>query len=312
MAATVQSNFVPTIWASRFVTRLMEALVWGQLVNRNYEGTIAMAGDTVKIPVPSTAITVRDYVADNDIAAAELASGTSVDLSIDKQKYTHLFVDSIDRAQSAPDVMDDAMRWSAYAMALQIDQDIRAEVGNAFTAGRRVEDVDQALTDDAFVPAFIKALAKASRVLDEANIRGPSWIVVTPGVVEALTVYFATKTGANTALFAPATTEQALRNGFSGTLLGYSLYVSNQVPQGGPSAAPTQAGEAASRRLWLGRGNESVTFANQITETVAYNPEKRFGDAIKMLLVYGVKTVLPGAVALHRRQGVGLTGTADA
>ena len=95
-------------------------------------------------------------------------------------------------------------------------------------------------------------------------------------------------------IFVPATAEQSLRNGFSGTLLGYQLHVTNQVPQGNPAdAAATEAGVATGNRVWCGRGNEVVTFANQITENEAYRPEKRFGDAVKGLMVYGVKTVLP-------------------
>ena len=140
MAANVQANFVPNIWAARFLSRLMEALVWGRLVNRNYEGDIAAAGDTVKVPVPATSITVHDYAIDTDIADADLGNGSTVDLNIDQMKYTNFYLDDVDRAQSTPDVMDEAMRWAAYQMALQIDTSIRTEVNNtAFNADRRTE-----------------------------------------------------------------------------------------------------------------------------------------------------------------------------
>ena len=295
MAANVQSNFVPNVWAARFVSRLMEALTWGTLVNRNYEGAIQAAGDTVKVPVPATSITVRDYSIDTDIADAELADGSTVDMSVDKQKYYHFYVDDIDRAQSQPNIMDDAMRWAAYQMALQVDNDIRSEVNEAWNIGRRVAAITDALSPaSTWVPKFIEALAKATRVFDEANIRGPQWAVVPPSVVEALTVYYAT-TQASGSIFVPATAEQALRNGFSGSLLGWQLYVTNQVPQGDTRASgtATKAGQAADQRVYLGRGNEAITFANQISESEAYRPEKRFGDAVKGLMVYGVKTVLP-------------------
>ena len=53
------------------------------------------------------------------------------------------------------------------------------------------------------------------------------------------------------------------------------------------------AGVSGSKRIWCGRGNEAVTFASQIVENEAYRPERRFGDAVKGLNVYGVKAVLP-------------------
>ena len=55
--------FIPQIWAARFTSRLEEELVFGSRVNREYEGDIAGAGNTVKIPTPTTSITVRDYAA---------------------------------------------------------------------------------------------------------------------------------------------------------------------------------------------------------------------------------------------------------
>lgn len=294
MAASIQSNFVPNVWSARFTSRLMENLVWGDIVNRNYQGAISSAGDTVKVPTPATSITVRDYSIDTDIADAELASGSTVDMNIDKQKYFHFYVDDIDRAQSMPNIMDDAMQWAAYQMALTIDADIRAEVGEAFDATRRTEAVNKATSPaSGFVAEFIAALAKTTRVFEEANIRGPLWAVVHPSVIEALTVYYATSQAAG-GIFVPATAEQALRNGFSGSLLGYRLYVANTVPLGNAAAGtPTKAGVAGSKRIWCGRGNDTVTFASQIVENEAYRPEKRFGDAVKGLNVYGVKTVLP-------------------
>ena len=294
MSASVQSSFVPQVWAARFLSRLMEALVWGRLVNRNYEGEIQSMGDTVKVPVPTTAITVKDYSADTDIDDAEIAAGSSVDLDIDKQKYTHFYLDDVDRAQSRPDVMDEAMRWAAYQMALEIDEDIRTEVNNTgFDASRRTAAVTETISPaSGWVPKFIEGLAATTRAFEEANVRGPLWAVVPPSVMEALTVYYAT-TQASGSIFVPATAEDALRDGFSGMLLGYSLHTTNQVPRGNPQTAAVIAGAATGDRIWCGRGNESITFASQITENEAYRPEKRFGDAVKQLMVYGVKNVLP-------------------
>ena len=98
MAATIQSNFVPEIWSARFLSRLDDSLVWGSVANSLYEGEIAQAGDTVKIPTPTTTVTVSDYTIDTDIASPTLTSGTTQDLTIDQQKYFHFYVDDIDQS----------------------------------------------------------------------------------------------------------------------------------------------------------------------------------------------------------------------
>lgn len=295
MAANVQSNFVPNVWAARFIERLMEALVWGRTVNMNYEGAIAAAGDKVKVPVPTSAITVKDYAQDTDIDDYQLADGNTVDLDIDKQRYVHFGVDDIDRAQSRPDVMDEMVRWAAYQMGLDVDQAIREEVSDtAFDAGRRTEAVNLQPTAAGFVKAFVNALTKTKRIFTEANIRdGALWAIVGPDVIQGIEDYYGVSEAAGR-VFTPATSEQALRNGFSGRLVGFDLYVTNQIGQGNPAGqAATKAGVAAGRRVWCGRGNTATTFATQLTRMEAYRPEKRFADAIKSLAVYGVKCVTP-------------------
>ena len=44
-------NFIPKIWSARILSALRHAIVYGQdrVANRNYEGEIAQAGDTVHI-----------------------------------------------------------------------------------------------------------------------------------------------------------------------------------------------------------------------------------------------------------------------
>jgi hypothetical protein len=45
------NNFIPTIWAARLLYNLNNAHVYTQagVINRDYEGEISAAGDTVKI-----------------------------------------------------------------------------------------------------------------------------------------------------------------------------------------------------------------------------------------------------------------------
>ena len=280
--------FIPEIWSARFEERLRERLVWGSRVNRNHEGEIAQAGDTVKIPTPSTSITIRDYTVGSDISAAETTSGTTLDLEIDKQKYYHFLVDDVDRAQERPNIMDDAMGEASYQMAVQVDADIRAEFNTAYSSTRRVasQSVHPHVTDATFGTAFLRNVTALKRTMTRANLAPEGrWLIVPPEIEEGLTNYFITANAAG--VFLPATSEQSLLNGFAGRLLGFDLLVANSVPDG------TQIASKDTYRLFAGVGTEAVSHAEQIVENEAYRPELRFADAVKGLMVYGTKATLP-------------------
>ena len=286
--AQTTDAFIPEIWAARFTGRLREQLVWGSRVNRNYEGDIAQAGDTVKIPTPSTTVTIRDYTVGTNIVAAETTTGSTQDLSIDKQKYFHFKVDDVDRAQERPDIMADAMDEASYQMAVQVDSDIRAEFNTAYASTRRIvaSNVHPGVTDATFGTAFLRALTAAKRTMTRANLPpGDRWAIVPPEIMEGLENYFVSNNVAN--VWLPATQEATLMNGFAGTLLGFQLQVANSVPDG------AQIASKDTYRIFLGQGNEAVSHAEQIVENEAYRPELAFADAVKGLMVYGTQAVLP-------------------
>ena len=68
-------DFIPTVWAARLLTALEESLVYGQrqVSNRDYEGEIREAGNTVKIASIGD-VTIDDYTKDTDIAEPDVLS----------------------------------------------------------------------------------------------------------------------------------------------------------------------------------------------------------------------------------------------
>ena len=115
-------NFIPTIWSAKLFVRLRKALVFGSLVNNDYEGEITGMGDTVKINEIGT-VTVNDYTKYNAITWQQL-TGAQKTLVIDKAKTFSFVVDDIDTAQQNPKIMNAAMSEAAYAIADSIDQDL--------------------------------------------------------------------------------------------------------------------------------------------------------------------------------------------
>src|SRR6476469_1283061 len=100
-------DFIPTVWAGRLLISLQKSLVYGQagVANRDYEGEILAAGNTVKIASIGD-VTIGDYTKDTDITDPDILTDDEQSLVIDQQKYFNFYVDSIDRAQQLRDEAD--------------------------------------------------------------------------------------------------------------------------------------------------------------------------------------------------------------
>ena len=287
------SAFVPNIWSARFLSKLRANLVWEQLGNRNYQGEITAAGDTVKIPTGTSNIAIGDYVSGTKISAnPSVANGTTQDLDIDKQKFFRFLVDDIQRVQSKPDIMDEAINEAAFKIANQIDSDIMTEVNTAEASARR-ERVATAMTSSALRKTAVEAILKA--MIDQKNAMSSAsipledrWFVIHPDTLSLFEEYFLVGATTGTAsLFLPVTTEDTLRNGFAGKMLGYNMYVTTKVPSVTVSSTDYHI-------LYMGQGRENFTHAAQISEMEVARPDDLFADLVKGLYVYGTKTVHPG------------------
>src|SRR5690606_498182 len=91
------TKFIPEIWSANILANLRDTLVYAQpgVVNRDYEGEIAQAGDTVHITAFNDPA-VRPYTKNNDITW-DLLTDTQQSLVVDQADYLALTVDAIDR-----------------------------------------------------------------------------------------------------------------------------------------------------------------------------------------------------------------------
>jgi hypothetical protein len=74
---------------------------------------------------------------------------------------------------------------------------------------------------------------------------------------------------------------KTLSEGYLGKAFGFEIYESNNITKN------VNAYEC------IARTKKAISFAEQLTETEAYKPQKRFGDAVKSLQVWGGKVVRP-------------------
>lgn len=267
------ADFIPAIWAARFTDALERARVYGASVNSRYQ--VDAQGNKIEIPTFSQDVTVGDYTG-ADISAAQSGDGETAELAIDQQKYFHIFVDDINAVQSRPDVMSEFLRRAVVKIAETQDAYLMARYAGAFADGRRNISANAAA---ATVETKLKAVIRLKQAMSDANIPvNNRWMAVNPGFIADLEEHFIAN-GA-TGVYAPATADRVVENGYAGNLLGFDLRVTTAIPS---------SGAAANKKLRFvaSQGDGAVTMAESIREMEVYRPELRFGEAVKGLYVYG-------------------------
>jgi len=274
-------EFIPTVWAARLIVALQNALVYGQanVCNRDYEGEIREAGNTVKI-ASIGAVNIDDYTRNEDITDAQVLTDAEQTLLIDNAKYFNFYVDSVDRAQSNVNIMDEAMRRSAWALRDHADKFLAATMAAGVNAGNKIgSDGDPVVPtkDDAY-----EYLVDLGVALDEGNTPIEGRFVIVPAWFHGLLLKDDRFVRAGT-----LHSESRLANGEVGEAAGFRILKSNNVPNTSGAKYKIIAGHSV-----------ATSFAEQVLDLQTYKPEKRFGDAVKGLHVYGARFVNDTALAM--------------
>lgn len=268
------TNFIPEYWSSALLTSLKKSLVFGDVVNRNYEGEIAAAGDTVRITSVSRP-TISTYVPNSTTITYEQLADAQRTLVVDQAKMFNFTVDDVDRRQSLPGIVEEATREAAYALGDTIDQ---------FIAGLYTGAINTIATT-----AVTSAAANAYTLLvdlkvklDEKNVPGDGrWVIVPPW-------YHGLLLKDNRFIDASASgSTEALTNGRVGRAAGFDVRVSNNAPLITGDDYAVIAGH-----------NSAITYAEQINKVEALRLETKFADGIRGLAVYGAKLIRPDSIAV--------------
>jgi hypothetical protein len=271
-------TFIKEVWAARLLANLHKDQVFAQagVVNRDYEGDIQNAGDTVRIQAIG-AITISSYTKNSNISAPETLTDAETTLLIDQAKYFNFQVDDVDRRQIAVNLIDAAMREAAYGLSDVADQLI---AGLYASSGSAVGSSGSPKTDLGTATNAYIHLVELGIELDEQNISSQGrWVTVPPWYHgKLLQDDRFVKSGVDSAA-------AVLANGEVGQAAGFRILKSNNV-----------SNDATTWRIMAGT-DQAISYAEQINAVEAYRPELRFGDAVKGLHLYGAKVVRPAALA---------------
>ena len=270
-------TFIPEIWSKKLLSSLKKALVYAApgVVNRDYEGEISEAGDTVHINSISRP-TVATYTAGSTTITPEQLTTAQRSLIVDQAKFFAFEVDDVDARQAAGNVIPEAMMEAAYALGDVADQYVEGLYADIATAN---EMGTVAVTTGALA---YSTLVDLKVLLDEANVPTEGrWCIVPPW-------YHGLLLDDNKFVDASASADggDALRNGMVGRAAGFDIKVSNNAPLITGDDYRCVAGHPM-----------ALSYAEQINKTEAYRPESSFSDAVKGLHLYGAKLVRPSAAA---------------
>lgn len=271
-------NFRPEIWSANLLVATRKALVYGDCINRDYEGEISAAGDTVRI----TSIgrpTISSYVPNSTVINPEQVNDSQRTLVVDQSKFFAFAVDDVDARQAKGNVIPQSMNEAAYGFADVIDQ----YIANTMYTGIQTANQIGSVTIASGTPSdfYDKVLVPMKIKLDLANVPTEGrWINVRPEAHGALL------RDARFVKVNESGTSEGLRNGMVGRAAGFDIRLTNNAPNTTGSEYVTIAGT-----------NAAYTFAEQINKVEAYRPQNSFSDAVKGLVLYGGKLVRPDFLA---------------
>lgn len=299
------NSFIPEIWADSMIVALRKNLVFGNLFNTDYEGEIRAFGDTVRISAISQ-VTISNYVKDTDMAAPQALTDAQTMLQITQAKSYNFLIDDVDKAQSKPKVMMQAMSDAGYQMGDVMDQYYAGFYTDAAAAnliGSSSSFTTVAVPTAANIGAgttLYDQLVTLSQKLTEAKIpKSGRWVVVPPWCKSHLTMD-ARFTGFNTAEARLTILSGKLdatsgnsSDAYLGRIESMDVYESLNAPHLGGTI-----GASGSQDVIIAGHSMGITKAEGLREVEAYRPERRFGDAVKGLMLYGAKVIRPEALAV--------------
>ncbi|MGG1654362.1 P22 coat protein - protein 5 domain protein [Paenibacillus sp. NRS-1783] len=266
-------HFIPTIWSARLNESLKKNLVYGNVVNTDYEGEIQSQGSTVKINSIG-AVTIGNYDKVAGIGNPQELDATQKTLVIDQAKYFNFQVDDVDAAQANVNLLDGGIVEASYGLANVVDQYLAGfytEVKAENTIGNDTAPIipTSSTTYDLLIDLGV--------MLDENNVPEAERFVVVPAWYYGLLLKDARFTK----------DPNIIRTGYVGDIDGMTVYKSNNVPNTGGAKYKIIAGHKS-----------AISFAGQVDSVEAFRPEKQFSDAVKGLQVFGAKCIKPEALAV--------------
>lgn len=272
------NSFIPEVWAAELMagraraTKFASALV----VNRDYEGDISQAGDTVHITSLGDP-TVANYDRGGTLTYEDLVDASRA-LVITEAKEFSFKIDDIDRRQSVNGgaLMADAATRGGRALSRAADTYVQglmeADVASANKVGAT------SITTSALAVARLVA---HKQILDENDVPEEGRYTIVPSWFHSLLVL-----DDRFMAYDAVTDGNRLVNGAVGRALGFEIVQANYALSTGDD-------------WYVYSGHpDAITYADQINEVEALRLQTTFGDGLRGLHLYGAKVIRPNEICM--------------
>lgn len=284
---TSQANFIPEVWSDDVIAGYKKNLVLAGLVSTiNHKGK---KGDTIHLPAPVRGAASAKTA--NNVVTLVTSTAADISVSIDKHYEYSFVVEDIVDVQAKPGVRRFYTDDAGYALATQVDSDIRdlAATWNSGTAysgavigsdGTTAYSGAGAGNGAALTDAGIRAVIQT---LDDSDVPMRDRVLVIPpiekrkllGITRFTEQAFTGETGMG----------NSIRNGLVGDLYGVEVFVSTNV-------ATIESLNSIPFRVCLMFQKDALVLAEQLgVRTQAQYKQEALGTLVTADRLYGVKTL---------------------
>src|SRR5512137_2272365 len=138
------ANAIVKLVAADALPALMGNLVMGNLVNRDYEPSLAQAGDTVNVPIPPTM--VANNIAEGGTVQTQNPSLGNAQIVLNTHAEATFQIPDVTKVLAVPDLLKLYMQPAVVALAEKIENDLLGQYAS-FTANASVGTAGAALTE---------------------------------------------------------------------------------------------------------------------------------------------------------------------
>lgn len=112
--------FIPEMWANESISILVENMVGGNLVYRDFENVLARYGDVVNVPKPAELVAQRKTNSDN--VTVQDVSADTVQVPLNQHIHTSFLIRDGEESKAFKSLVDEYLRPAVIAQARFIDQ----------------------------------------------------------------------------------------------------------------------------------------------------------------------------------------------
>src|SRR5690242_21721325 len=144
ITSTNVANAIVKLVAADALPALVGNLVMGNLVNRDYEPTLANAGDTVNVPIPPTL--VANNIAEGGTVQPQNPNLGNAQIVLNTHAEATFQIPDVTKVLAVPDLLKLYMQPAVNALAEKIESDLLAKA-SLFTANAPVGTAGTAVTE---------------------------------------------------------------------------------------------------------------------------------------------------------------------